>query len=129
MEPPPSRRKAGVLRNKGPAPFGVEPFSFRLATLPLLFHNVSVVPGAAFALRVLKHDPIVRRFPIINTRSNPSFVFFMGDKTIDLLPNPERQRSPTLWRRIFRMILSPQGNLNDKGRAPFRSARDLHGPI
>jgi hypothetical protein len=38
-------------RNKGPGPFGAEPSSFTLATLPLFFHNVSIVPFTVFALR------------------------------------------------------------------------------
>jgi hypothetical protein len=38
-------------KNKGPAPFGGEPFSFRRATLSPLVHNVSVAPATVIALR------------------------------------------------------------------------------
>jgi hypothetical protein len=44
-----------ATKNKGPAfLFGAEPFFFKLATLPLLFDNVSVVPFTVFASHVLK---------------------------------------------------------------------------
>ena len=64
--------RKGGQKNKGPAPFGVEPFRSRLQCFRRSFTTFPLCPSQLLALRTLKHALTVLCTLDSATRSNPS---------------------------------------------------------